>query len=52
MSIRITNQQLQKKINNAVKKIPKELGISNAEILIGNAVEHYIAALKKNRIIR
>tara|TARA_B100001250_G_scaffold305193_1_gene267157 strand:- start:153 stop:317 length:165 start_codon:yes stop_codon:yes gene_type:complete len=48
----INNQSLQRKIDSAIKKIPYELGISNREIFIGNAVEQYIAALKKNRVIR
>ena len=52
MSINITNQQLQRKIDSAIKKIPYELGISNREIFIGNAVEQYIAALKKSKVIR
>ena len=52
MSITITNQQLQRKIDSAIKKIPYELGISNREIFIGNAVEQYIAALKKSKVIR
>ena len=52
MTISITNQQLQTKIDNAIKKIPYELGISNREIFIGNAVEQYIAALKKSKVIR
>tara|TARA_E500000331_G_C17066681_1_gene630704 strand:- start:472 stop:630 length:159 start_codon:yes stop_codon:yes gene_type:complete len=52
MSITITNQQLQRKIDSAIKKIPYELGISNREIFIGNAVEQYIAALKKSRVIK
>ena len=52
MSITITNQQLQRKIDSAIKKIPYELGISNREIFIGNAVEQYIAALKKSKVIK
>ena len=52
MTISITNQQLQTKIDNAIKKIPYELGISNREIFIGNAVEQYIAALKKSKVIK
>ena len=52
MSITITNQQLQRKIDSAIKKIPYELGISNREIFIGTAVEQYIAALKKNKVIK
>ena len=52
MTISITNQQLQTKIDNAFKKIPYELGISNREIFIGNAVEQYIAALKKSKVIK
>ena len=52
MSITITNQQLQRKIDSAIKKIPYELGISNREIFIGNAVEQYISALKKSRVIK
>ena len=52
MTISIQNQLLQNKIDNAIKKNPYELGISNREIFIGNAVEHYIAALKKNKVIK
>ena len=48
----INNQSLQRKIDSAIKKIPYELGISNREIFIGNAVEQYIAALKKSKVIR
>ena len=52
MTISIQNQLLQNKIDNAIKKIPYELGISNREIFIGNAVEQYISALKKSRVIK
>tara|TARA_B100000131_G_scaffold305904_1_gene332384 strand:+ start:587 stop:745 length:159 start_codon:yes stop_codon:yes gene_type:complete len=52
MTISIQNQLLQNKIDSAIKKIPYELGISNREIFISNAVEQYIAALKKNKVIK
>ena len=52
MTININNHRLQSKIDNAIKKIPSELGIANREIFIGNAVEQYISILKKNKLLK